>query len=193
MQTDPALAVDAVQDFQAGRETDSTSPVESGEAIAPQSLSDAVWKVRSSGNIKAQRGSEVRAGPTCRRRSVRRANPPRRSCPHGHPRGYDPVSLTGLIAGGATVIVFTTGRGSVIGARPTPVIKVATNTDLYRKMREDMDLNAGGIIEADETTQSVGTAIFEEILEVASGKKTVSEEMLLGQEEFVPWQLGAVT
>lgn len=107
--------------------------------------------------------------------------------------GYDPASLTGLIAGGATVIVFTTGRGSVIGARPTPVIKVATNTDLYRKMREDMDLNAGGIIEADETTQSVGTAIFEEILEVASGKKTVSEEMLLGQEEFVPWQLGAVT
>ena len=107
--------------------------------------------------------------------------------------GYDPVSLTGLIAGGATIIVFTTGRGSVIGARPTPVIKVATNTGLYLRMREDMDLNAGGIIDADDTTQSVGTAIFEEILEVASGKKTVSEEMLLGQEEFVPWQLGAVT
>lgn len=75
--------------------------------------------------------------------------------------------------------MFTTGRGSVIGARPTPVIKLATNTDLYRKMREDMDLNAGETIEADETTQSVGTAFFEEIL--------------LGKEEFVPWQLGAVT
>lgn len=107
--------------------------------------------------------------------------------------GYDPVSLTGLIAGGANVIVFTTGRGSVIGARPTPVIKVATNSELYTRMAEDMDINAGGIAEHEATLEEVGEAIFEEIIAVASGKKTVSEEMLLGQEEFVPWQLGVVT
>lgn len=107
--------------------------------------------------------------------------------------GYDPVSLTGLIAGGANILVFTTGRGSVIGARPTPVIKVSTNNDLYNKMTEDMDLNAGDIISGKNTIEQVGVGIFREIVAVASGKKTVSEQMLLGQEEFVPWQLGAVT
>jgi altronate hydrolase len=107
--------------------------------------------------------------------------------------GYDPVSLTGLIGGGATVIVFTTGRGSVIGARPTPVIKVATNTAMYDRMREDMDLNAGRIADGTESLEQVGSEIFEEIIAVASGRTTVSEDLNLGQEEFVPWQLGAVT
>lgn len=107
--------------------------------------------------------------------------------------GYDPVSLTGLIGGGATVIVFTTGRGSVIGARPTPVIKVATNTEMYDRMREDMDINAGRIADTTATLEQVGAEIFEAIIAVASGKTTVSEDMGLGQEEFVPWQLGAVT
>lgn len=107
--------------------------------------------------------------------------------------GYDPVSLTGLIGGGATVIVFTTGRGSVIGAKPTPVIKVATNTAMFDRMREDMDLNAGPIADGTESLEQVGAEIFEEIIAVASGRTTVSEELDLGQEEFVPWQLGAVT
>jgi len=107
--------------------------------------------------------------------------------------GYDPVSLTGLIGGGANVIVFTTGRGSVIGARPTPVIKVATNTAMYDRMREDMDLNAGRSADGTASTEEVGREIFEQIIAVASGVRTVSEELGLGQEEFVPWQLGAVT
>jgi len=107
--------------------------------------------------------------------------------------GYDPVSVTGLIAGGATVVVFTTGRGSVIGARPTPVIKVATNNELFERMREDMDINAGEIATGNASLEDIGKEIFEAIIAVASGKKTVSEEMLLGQDEFVPWQLGAVT
>lgn len=108
--------------------------------------------------------------------------------------GYDPVSVTGLIGGGANVVVFTTGRGSVIGARPTPIIKVATNTEMYTRMADDMDINAGRIADGTATLEEVGREIFEEIIAVASGKvRTVSEELGLGQEEFVPWQLGAVT
>lgn len=107
--------------------------------------------------------------------------------------GYDPVSVTGLIAGGANVVVFTTGRGSVIGARPTPVIKVATNSEMYFRMAEDMDINAGRIADGSADLRDVGVEILEEIIAVASGHRTVSEEMGLGQEEFVPWQLGAVT
>lgn len=107
--------------------------------------------------------------------------------------GYDPVSLTGLIAGGATVIVFTTGRGSVIGALPTPVIKVATNTTMFNRMREDMDINAGRIADGTASLEHLGREIFDEIIAVASGATTVSEQLGLGQEEFVPWQVGAVT
>lgn len=107
--------------------------------------------------------------------------------------GYDPVSVTGLIGGGATVVVFTTGRGSVIGARPTPVIKVATNTEMYDRMADDMDINAGRIADGTASLEQVGREIFDEIIAVASGRITVSEELGLGQEEFVPWQLGAVT
>ncbi|MFV0284795.1 MAG: altronate dehydratase, partial [Demequina sp.] len=107
--------------------------------------------------------------------------------------GYDPVSVTGLVAGGATVVVFTTGRGSVLGCKPSPSIKVATNTETFERMREDMDLNAGRIVDGTATLEEVGREIFETILAVASGKQTVSEELDLGADEFVPWQLGTVT
>lgn len=107
--------------------------------------------------------------------------------------GYDPVSVTGLIAGGATVVVFTTGRGSVLGGKPSPVIKVATNTATYLRMAEDMDVNAGRIVDGTATLEEVGEEIFAAVLDVASGRRTVSEELDLGQDEFQPWQLGAVT
>jgi altronate hydrolase len=107
--------------------------------------------------------------------------------------GYDPVSVTGIVAGGATVVCFTTGRGSVLGARPTPVIKLATNTEMYERMSEDMDLNCGRIVDGTATVTQVGDEIFERIIAVASGETTVSEELAIGQEEFIPWQLGTVT
>jgi altronate hydrolase len=107
--------------------------------------------------------------------------------------GYDPVSVTGLVAGGATVVCFTTGRGSVLGTKPVPTIKIATNTAMYDRMREDMDLNAGGIVDGATTLEAVGDEILETILATASGEPTVSEDLDLGRDEFVPWQLGAVT
>ncbi|MFC7404247.1 UxaA family hydrolase [Georgenia alba] len=107
--------------------------------------------------------------------------------------GYDPVSVTGLVAGGANVVCFTTGRGSVLGSKPAPTIKLATNTEMYERMREDMDLNCGRIVDGTATLEEVGEEIFEEILAVASGRRTVSEELDLGQDEFQPWQLGTVT
>lgn len=107
--------------------------------------------------------------------------------------GYDPVSVTGIVAGGSTVVVFTTGRGSVLGCKPSPSIKVCTNTETYLRMSEDMDLDAGRIVTGDATVEQVGLEILEKIIAVASGEQTVSEELDLGQDEFVPWQLGTVT
>jgi len=107
--------------------------------------------------------------------------------------GYDPVSVTGLVAGGANVVVFTTGRGSVLGCKPTPSIKVSTNTETYLRMAEDIDLNAGRIVDGTASLEEVGRELFDKILAVASGELTVSEELDLGQDEFIPWQLGAVT
>jgi altronate hydrolase len=107
--------------------------------------------------------------------------------------GYDPVSVTGIIAGGATVVCFTTGRGSVFGAKPTPSIKLATNTEMFNRMPDDMDLNAGRIVDRTATIPQVGQEIFDLIVEVASGRQTVSEELGVGQEEFVPWNFGTVT
>ncbi len=104
--------------------------------------------------------------------------------------GYDPVSMTGLVAGGCNVGVFTTGRGSVYGCKPAPCIKVATNTPLYRRMEEDMDLNAGTILDGAETIEQVGARILEKIIAVAGGEKTKSELAGIGDEEFAPWQLG---
>lgn len=103
--------------------------------------------------------------------------------------GYDPVSMTGIAAGGANVLVFTTGRGSVFGCKPVPSIKVATNTPLYEHMQDDMDLDAGVILKG-ETVETVGQRIFEEILLVASGNKTKSERCNVGEEEFAPWSIG---
>lgn len=107
--------------------------------------------------------------------------------------GYDPVSVTGMVAGGANVVVFTTGRGSVFGCQPTPSIKVATNTPMYDRMSEDMDVNAGRIVDGTATLEEVGEEILAKILAVASGEQTVSEELGIGAEEFIPWHLGAVT
>ncbi len=104
--------------------------------------------------------------------------------------GYDPVSMTGLVAGGCNIGVFTTGRGSVYGCKPTPCLKVASNTPLYQWMEEDMDLNAGTILDGTETVAQVGKRLFEKIIAVAGGEKTRSELAGLGDEEFAPWLLG---
>ena len=103
--------------------------------------------------------------------------------------GYDPPCTTGLVAGGANVLVFTTGRGSVLGLKPTPCIKVATNTPVYERMIDDMDLNAGTILEG-ESVESAGRRLFDLILETASGTQTKSEQQGVGEEEFAPWHIG---
>jgi altronate hydrolase len=105
--------------------------------------------------------------------------------------GFDPPSVTGMVAGGANVVVFTTGRGSCFGCKPTPSIKVASNTPMYTRMIDDMDLNAGEILNG-VPVKDVGREIFEEILAVASGKETKSEQLGIGDEEFVPWAIGPV-
>lgn len=104
--------------------------------------------------------------------------------------GLDPVSMTGLVAGGCNVGVFTTGRGSVYGCKPTPCLKVASNTALYEHMSEDMDLNAGTILDGSETVAQVGRRILEKLLAVAGGEQTKSEVAGMGDEEFAPWMLG---
>ncbi len=106
--------------------------------------------------------------------------------------GYDPVSATGQVAGGANLICFTTGRGSAYGCAPSPSLKLATNTALWHKQEEDMDINCGSIIDGDETVDEVGQRIFALMLATASGRATKSELHGYGQNEFVPWQLGAV-
>lgn len=105
--------------------------------------------------------------------------------------GYDPPCTTGLVAGGANVLVFTTGRGSVLGLKPTPCIKVATNTPMYERMIDDMDLDAGTILEG-EPVESVGRRMFDLILDVAGGRQTKSEAQGVGEEEFAPWQIGPI-
>jgi len=104
--------------------------------------------------------------------------------------GYDPVSLAGLAAGGCNLIAFTTGRGSAIGFPTIPVIKIATNSAIYNRMRDNMDVNAGRIADGDATVSGVGQEIFDLMLEVASGRKTGAER--LGHKEFVPWRIGPV-
>ncbi|WP_028933168.1 UxaA family hydrolase [Pseudonocardia spinosispora] len=106
--------------------------------------------------------------------------------------GYDPVSVTGIVAGGANVVCFTTGRGSAFGCAPVPSLKLATNTELYEHMRDDMDINAGGIVDGTTTVSELGNEIFERVLAVASGEPTKSELMDYGEEEFVPWHIGTV-
>lgn len=103
--------------------------------------------------------------------------------------GYDPVSMTGIVAGGANVCVFTTGRGSVYGCKPVPCLKVATNTPMYDRMVSDMDINAGTVLSG-SSVEAVGREIFEAILATASGAKTKSEQHGVGEEEFAPWSIG---
>ena len=103
--------------------------------------------------------------------------------------GFDPASVTGLVAGGANLVVFTTGRGSCFGCKPVPSIKVATNTPLYKRMIDDMDINAGRILEG-ASVEEVGREIFEKVISVASGEKTKSEEQGIGDDEFCPWSIG---
>ncbi len=105
--------------------------------------------------------------------------------------GFDPPSVTGMVAGGANVVVFTTGRGSCYGCKPTPCIKVASNSPMYHRMEDDMDINAGTVLEG-RTVEQVGAEIYEQVLAVASGKKTKSEIHGIGDDEFVPWAVGPV-
>ena len=106
--------------------------------------------------------------------------------------GYDPASVTGQIASGCQVVVFTTGRGSAFGSKPAPTIKVATNDRLFQTMPDDMDINCGDIVSQGVTLRQKGEEIVETILRVASGERTKSEALNLGDNEFVPWQIGAV-
>ena len=107
--------------------------------------------------------------------------------------GYDPVAVTGQVAGGCNVICFTTGRGSVSGFKPAPCIKIATNSDMYAHMAEDMDVDCGGIVTGAESIEEAGQRIFERVVAVASGERTLSEGYDYGDNEFVPWHIGAVT
>ena len=104
--------------------------------------------------------------------------------------GYDPVAATGQVAGGANIMCFTTGRGSAFGCKPTPSIKLATNNEMYEHLSDDMDINCGDILDG-VSIEDKGRQIFREILEVASGKRTKSEQLGYGDAEFVPWPLGA--
>lgn len=106
--------------------------------------------------------------------------------------GYDPASVTGQIAPGCTLVAFTTGRGSAFGAKPSPSMKIATNTRMYDRMRDDMDINAGRILTDAASVEDVGREIYEMWLRIASGEATKSESQGLGDYEFVPWQIGAV-
>ncbi|HEY8595968.1 MAG TPA: altronate dehydratase family protein [Devosiaceae bacterium] len=105
--------------------------------------------------------------------------------------GYDPVSATGQVAGGANILCFTTGRGSAYGNKPTPSIKLATNSEIFERMDDDMDINCGDVIDG-VSLEEKGREIFDKILRVASGERTRSEELGYGDNEFVPWQVGAV-
>ena len=104
--------------------------------------------------------------------------------------GYDPVSATGQVAGGCNMLAFTTGRGSAYGCKPTPSIKLATNTDIYNRMLDDMDINCGDLIDGVPLAQK-GQEIFDKVLAVASGEKSKSEDLGYGDAEYVPWQIGA--
>ena len=104
--------------------------------------------------------------------------------------GYDPVSATGQVAGGANVLAFTTGRGSAYGCKPTPSIKLATNSEIYRRMEEDMDINCGDVLDG-VSIEAKGQEIFDMVLRVASGERSKSERLGYGDAEFAPWQIGA--
>jgi len=107
--------------------------------------------------------------------------------------GYDPVSATGQVAGGANLIAFTTGRGSMFGAKPAPSLKLATNTKMFEFLEEDMDINCGVVLDGECSMEEMGQRIFELMLRCASGEPTKSELLDLGDNEFVPWQIGIMS
>ena len=106
--------------------------------------------------------------------------------------GYDPVQVTGQIAGGANLVAFTTGRGSVFGSKPAPTLKLASNTKMFEIMIDDMDINCGGILEGTDTINACGERIFESLVDLASGQRSKSERLNFGSSEFAPWILGPV-
>jgi altronate hydrolase len=106
--------------------------------------------------------------------------------------GYDPVSATGQVAGGANLICFTTGRGSAYGCAPSPSLKLSTNTALFQRQGDDIDIDCGPIVDGLSSIDAMGEVIFRQMLATASGERTASECHGYGQNEFVPWQLGAV-
>ena len=105
--------------------------------------------------------------------------------------GYDPASITGQVASGANLVCFTTGRGSCFGFKPSPSLKIATNTNMYNNLEEDMDINAGSIMDGESDVTSIGQDIFEMIIDTASGKPSKSEINEYGDDEFNPWVIGA--
>ncbi|WP_313620550.1 altronate dehydratase family protein [Achromobacter sp.] len=107
--------------------------------------------------------------------------------------GYDPVAVTGQIASGANLICFTTGRGSMFGSKPAPTLKLASNSAMYARLEEDMDINCGAVLDGEVDIGQMGQRIFEHILRAASGAPTKSEALGLGNHEFVPWHLGIVS
>jgi len=107
--------------------------------------------------------------------------------------GYDPVAVTGQIASGANLICFTTGRGSMFGSKPAPTLKLASNSAMFHKLEEDMDINCGQVLDAGVSVEAMGQQIFEHILRAASGERTQSELLGLGDHEFVPWHMGIVS
>jgi altronate hydrolase len=136
-------------------------------------------------------GSSMKGGTTGLMEVYRYAEPVRQ---HGFvfmdTPGFDPVSATGQIAGGANLVMFTTGRGSMFGAKPVPSIKLATNTPMYSKLTEDMDFNCGEILDGTKTMPEIAEGIFQLMLKVASGERSKSELLDLGNHEFVPWNIG---
>ncbi len=105
--------------------------------------------------------------------------------------GYDVTSVNGMVAGGANVVCFTTGRGSAFGCKPAPSLKLASNSAMYQRLEEDMDVNCGPIVDGDASVEEIGERIFAKILATASGEPTKSEALGYGDNEFVPWQIGA--
>lgn len=106
--------------------------------------------------------------------------------------GYDPTAVTGQVAGGANLVAFTTGRGSVSGFKPSPTLKLASNSEMYRHMSDDMDMDCGTVVSGEETIEMLGQRLFRMLIDVASGQRTRSEDLGYGDNEFVPWQVGAV-
>ncbi len=144
--------------------------------------------------IEKSLGSAMKAGTTPLRAVYQYAEPiTERGFVFMDSPGYDPVAVTGQIASGANLICFTTGRGSMFGSKPAPTIKLASNTPMYQRLTEDMDINCGGILDGTHDMQQMGQVIFDAILKHASGEPTKSELLGLGDHEFVPWHLGIVS